>query len=160
MKTQVALHKGSYVVCKFRGSGNGDIVCGRIASVRRSGIVEIEDVLLERGHRRKKRASVFAKRNVLVTKRDAMRVRAAYLAAGKTNPLAAAREAAVRVASEYTSRRTAAPKPKPADPPPTKYKPPMRVTRAVVAYENMTPPERVLFAQTVWGDVLNACGVH
>lgn len=88
------LRKNNYVLCKYRGD-NGDLIAGRVVSVRRNGEVVLENLLT--GHRSLKSIKVLEKRNVKVTKKAASRVLRAFQQMGK----AAARLEAVLVAESF-----------------------------------------------------------
>jgi hypothetical protein len=99
MKT--AHKKGQHVVCRYGlsdGKSNGDLVVGRIESVRTNG-----DVILTRlpeGTRAVKGADVLSSRNVVVTKREAEEVLAVIATRGPN----AGRAAAVYVARRALER--------------------------------------------------------
>lgn len=85
--------KGQYVICKFHGKGNGDLLAGLIRRV------DAEDVILDNlcteGLSIKK-ISVLSKRNVVVLKHVAMEVAAYYRELGPV----IARKLAVQRAGE------------------------------------------------------------
>lgn len=60
--------KGQYVICRYDGRRNGDVVMGRIESVRKDGHVLITSLIGDGDKPRVKRADVLAKRNVVVPK--------------------------------------------------------------------------------------------
>jgi hypothetical protein len=90
--------KGQYVACRHNGTGNGDLIVGRIQSVRSSGHVICQNLLT--GVTSTKLARVLRKRNFLVSKKEAYSI----LAAGSA---VAARAAAVAL---YCKRQAAAPR--------------------------------------------------
>jgi hypothetical protein len=94
MKKQPVLKKGRYVLCRYNGD-NGDLIAGRVESVRTNGDVICKSLL--NGARHVKLLSVFKQRNVLVTKGDADKVVAAFKLGGKK----LARVEAVKLARAY-----------------------------------------------------------
>lgn len=60
--------KGQYVICRYDGKGNGDLIMGRIRSVRTNGDIILEDILSPVRKIRTKGHDILAKRNVVVPK--------------------------------------------------------------------------------------------
>lgn len=99
----VRLHKGSYVLCKYRGD-NGDMVAGVVESVRSNGDIICKSLFADTKHT--KSVEVFNQRNILVRKRDAERVVEVYEKSLLNDPSArvariVARKLAVEIASQY-----------------------------------------------------------
>lgn len=68
--------KGQYIACKYQGTGNGDLIVGRIDSVRTNG--HIVGVNLLTGKAFAKAASTVGDRNVVISKSQADEIVAAY----------------------------------------------------------------------------------
>ena len=139
--------KDQYVVCRYRGV-NGDVIVGRIDSVRRNGPVILEALL--DGSMRMKREDVLTQRNIVVTKAEADSVVAKFK---ETKSYPAAREKAVELASRRTSGVPLSNGSKGA--PKTG-----KVTAMVEQFEALSDDERRAFAKCVWGDVLQVFGVN
>lgn len=108
----MAFKKGQHLVCRFKGD-NGDLVVGRVDSVRAGGTVLLVDLLTESPQPRVKQASILAERNVEVSKMDALRVVRRYQAVISATGVqaearAAARALAVDIAATYKTREAAA----------------------------------------------------
>ena len=83
---------GQYYASKYEGN-NGDLILGKVKSVRRSGEVILDNLLT--GSRSTKSISVLGRRNSRVSKREADMIRAVYLMSGENR--AAARSKAVEI---------------------------------------------------------------
>lgn len=84
------LRKDQYVLCKYNGD-NGDLIVGRIESVRRGGDVLLTNLLT--GNRSVKKSEVLLRRNVVVHKKYADEV----VRRGKEHGAKEARQLAVAV---------------------------------------------------------------
>lgn len=62
--------KGQFVICLFDGKRNGDVIMGRIESVRADGHVLLKSLIGDTEKPRVKRAEVLAKRNIVCSKAD------------------------------------------------------------------------------------------
>lgn len=60
------LRKGQHVICRYNGEDNGDVIIGKITSIRRGGEILIENFLLPGGKPSVKSTEVFLKRNLVV----------------------------------------------------------------------------------------------
>ena len=65
-------HKDQHVLCKFAGGRNGDLIVGRIKSVRRDGDITLVNLLS--GETATKKTEVLSVRNVRVHKKYALEV--------------------------------------------------------------------------------------
>jgi hypothetical protein len=145
-KTHSPYKKNQYCVCRFAGKRNGDVVVGRIESVRKNGSILIESLL--GGTLRVKSSEVFSQRNLIVSKAEADNVVTVF---EKTGSAIAAREAAVQIAK---TRIHGAP------PDMTLRLPPSRETdQALKAWEALSDEGKKRFAREVWADVLRIFAV-
>jgi hypothetical protein len=95
-KTKPTWKQGQYVACKYNGSSNGDLIVGRVHSVRKTGHIILQNLLTKTIATKLTR--VVAQRNFLISRKDAIAISSA------ANPRAAA-------VSLYQSRTATAPPP-------------------------------------------------
>lgn len=95
MKKRV-FRKGQWVICRYLGD-NGDLIAGRVDSVRNGGKVLLTNLLT--GSQSVKRADVLNRRNQIVTKSVVDKVVKTFKAKGKK----AARTLAVQLTKEPTA---------------------------------------------------------
>lgn len=81
MPTDKVFRKGQYVLCRYHGN-NGDLVAGRIESVRRSGGTVVLTNMLT-GKESVKRTHILSARNLVVPKKEVDRVINSYQEQGK-----------------------------------------------------------------------------
>ncbi len=140
------LKKNQHVVCRFMGKDNGDLIVGRVDSVRKDGRVVLENLLT--GHVTIKKASVLVQRSVRVSKKVAHSVVEVFQKDGRV----AAKHAAVAIA------RMRGPEPQLELPPPRDVVV-NNVAELRAKYLASTEGDRAAFARSVWGDVLAIFGV-
>lgn len=139
--------KDQYVICKYNGD-NGDLIVGRIESVRTNGLVNLTNLLT--GKVATKKSSVLTRRNLVVKKAVADTIVRIERVDGK----ARARSAAATVATELQSKPHA-----------KKYAAQVTVSAAqevgvlVKKFEALTLPQQQLFAKLLWGQVLTIFGI-
>ena len=143
-KTKRPFKKGYWVICKYKGH-NGDLIAGRVESVRTNGKVIITNLLT--GGLATKDASVLLKRNVVVNKATTSKVLAIFEAQGKKE----AREAAVRLAAAQLAEDA----PQQALPFQSK-----RAEDVIKAFTVLSEAERVKVSKALWGDALKLFGVN
>lgn len=135
--------KGQYVVAKYEGRGNGDLIVGRIEGIRSSGHVLVANCLS--GQISTKKYSVLSRRNAPVPKAVAMRVVDKFKLTGSR---AAAKTEAVSLAHGYVKRR---PRTKGVDP---------KVAALVKDVRALSEVQFDAFARQIWGEVLKHFGVQ
>lgn len=81
------MKKGDFYAAKYKGS-NGDLILGEVTSVRRDGDVILINLLT--GNRATKRWDILQSRNHQVSKKDSMRIKAAFKRGGKKEARVAA----------------------------------------------------------------------
>lgn len=118
------LKKGQHVVCKYNGSNNGDLIVGRVESVRTNGDIILTNLLT--GSRSTKKEAVLRRRNRIVSKKQATLVVACFKQSGDR---AKARKVAVSL---------------PLDDPPTQKRL-SKVEIAVQHYKDLTEAEKASF---------------
>jgi hypothetical protein len=130
------LRKGDYVVCRFNGSRNGDLIVGVVESVRSHGRIVLKNLLTEKPSL--KRVDVLLRRNAVVPKRVAVQI-ATNFKSHKSVPFA--RLEALKLAAEYD---------------PVKKD---RVVDLVSRFNALTADDQQRFSRRVWPTVLSAFGV-
>lgn len=91
--------RGQFYAAKYRGKGNGDLIIGQVASVRRDGIVVLDNLLT--GEICTKARDILLSRNHLVNEETAKKI---YF----TKDKAAARELAVQSRTSIKPKKTPA----------------------------------------------------
>jgi len=143
-KTKRPYKKGYWVICKYKGN-NGDLIAGRVESVRTNGKVILTNLLT--GGLATKDAAVLLKRNVVVNKATTSKVIAIFEAQGKKE----AREASVRLAAAQLAEDA------PQQVLPFQSK---RAEDLIKAFRALSEPEQVKVAKALWGGVLKLFGVN
>lgn len=91
--------KGQHVVCKYHGSDNGDLIVGRVDSVRKDGEILLVNLLLNKGAKKaQKKSSVLAGRNQIVPK---IAIRELLLHWNRFGDKAAVRKMAVAISDRH-----------------------------------------------------------
>ncbi len=142
--------KGQYVLCRYHGAQNGDLIVGRVKSVRATGEVILDDLLSDTGKPRVKQANILAKRNVIAGKRDADRVIHEYHDTFQNR--AKARICAVSIAQALLQQ--------PSNQLPLIAPNDDRVAVLVASFRSLTLAEQMQFSQTIYADVLHVFGVE
>ena len=143
-ETKRSFKKGYWLVCKYKGD-NGDLIVGRVESVRTNGQVILTNLLT--GALSTKSAAVLLKRNVVVNKALADKVLAIFEAEGKKE----ARAAAVRLAAAKLAENV------PQQQLPFKSK---SADSVIKAYRALSKAEQVKVSKALWGSVLELFGVN
>lgn len=146
-RSKSAYHKGQHVLCRFDGTGNGDLIVGVVESVRGGGTIILTNLLTS--ERSVKEEAVLTSRNKVVHKAAALRVMALAERLRKLNKSTddirrECRLEAVQIAREpdVTSGE-------------------LRAVRAAIAKIKSLPmADRRLVYRELWEDALEAFGVQ
>jgi hypothetical protein len=133
--------KGYYVVCKYKGDRNGDLIVGIIDSVRSNGKVICTNLLT--GSPSTKDIKVFMKRNIIVPKRRALSVVELFKSTGDRTQ---ARDMAVALACKQQEAQATPTKEAVITPPPVDLR---RVDEALMYYCVLPDLERAEFRRKV-----------
>lgn len=147
----MSFRKDQYVACKYNGD-NGDLIVGRIEIVRNGGKIVIENLLT--GKSAVKSAAVLARRDKIVSKRDALGIKKVFETSGKR----AARQAAVATRALH-EQVWSADSPTP-DLPEVAVNNPMNVEDLISILKALPTETFKYVARKVWGDILAAFGVQ
>ena len=135
--------KGYWVICRYSGE-NGDLIAGRVESVRTNGKVLLTNLLT--GALATKDANTLLKRNLVVNKATTDKVVAIFEAQGKKE----ARAAAVRLSSALLADNS---------PQQTLQFNSKRADGIIKAFRALSKAEQVKVSRALWGSVLELFGV-